>query len=73
VDGAAQNIARGIGGSISIQQIRRAVDRMSQLLVNVLAEDRLTDNFSNVEMRQIDLVALARDCVDFMPLLQGLA
>jgi signal transduction histidine kinase len=73
VDGAAQNIARGIGGSISIQQIRRAVDRMSQLLVNVLAEDRLTDNFSNVEMRQIDLVALARDCVDFHASASGLS
>lgn len=65
VDGAAQNIARGIGGSISIQQIRRAVDRMSQLLVNVLAEDRLAGSLNNVEMRQIDLVDLARDCVEF--------
>jgi signal transduction histidine kinase len=72
VDGAAQNIARGIGGSISIQQIRRAVDRMSQLLVNVLAEDRLTGDFSNVEMRQIDLVSLARDCVEFHASASGL-
>lgn len=71
VDGAAQNIARGIGGGVSLQQIRRAIDRMSQLLVNVLAEDRLAGNLKNVEMHQIDLVGLARDCVEFHASVSG--
>jgi len=65
VDGAAQNISRGIGGSMSVQQIRRAVDRMSQLLVNVLAEDRLTTDLQQPDRLPIELVSLARDCLDF--------
>lgn len=65
VDGAAQNIARGVGGGVSVLQIRRAVDRMSQLLVNVLAEDRLTDDLRHIERRPVDLVGLAADCVEF--------
>ena len=44
---------------------------MSQLLVNVLAEDRLAGNLKNVEMHQIDLVGLARDCVEFHASVSG--
>jgi signal transduction histidine kinase len=65
VDGAAQNIARGVGGGVSVQQIRRAVDRMSQLLVNVLAEDKLTEDLRHIDRRPVDLVGLAADCVEF--------
>ena len=65
VDGAAQNLARGIGGDAPLQQIRRAVGRMSQLLVNVLAEDRLADNVRKTNMQSVDLVQLARDAIQF--------
>jgi signal transduction histidine kinase len=65
VDGAAQNLARGIGGEAPLQQIRRAVERMSQLLVNVLAEDRLADNVRKTNMQSVDLVQLAREAVQF--------
>jgi signal transduction histidine kinase len=65
VDGAAQNIARGVGAGVSVQQIRRAVDRMSQLLVNVLAEDKLAEDVRSIDRRPIDLAGLAADCVEF--------
>lgn len=65
VDGAAQNLVRGIGGDAPLQQIRRAVERMSQLLVNVLAEDRLADNVRKTHMQSVDLVQLAREAVQF--------
>ena len=65
VDGAAQNISRGLGAGVSVQQIRRAVDRMSQLLVNVLAEDKLTADLRQVDRRPVDLVELGADCVEF--------
>jgi signal transduction histidine kinase len=64
VDGAAQNISRGLGAGVSVQQIRRAVDRMSQLLVNVLAEDKLTADLRQVDRRPVDLLELAADCVE---------
>lgn len=65
VDGAAQNISLGIGTGVSVQQIRRAVDRMSKLLVNVLAEDNMTANLRQIDKRPVDLVELAADCIDF--------
>jgi signal transduction histidine kinase len=65
VDGAAQNIARGIGADTALQQIRRAVSRMSELLVNVLAEDRLADNAQQSNMQRVNVAELAGDALQF--------
>jgi signal transduction histidine kinase len=67
VDGAAQNLERGIGGTTALGQIRRATGRMTQLLTNVLAEDRLNDETKQMRRQTVDLGKLVQETVASRP------
>lgn len=67
IDGATQNIERGIAGDKATHQIRRAVGRLTQLLSNALAEDRLASHSWQAQRQQVDSIALIHEAIDGRP------